>query len=192
MTGRTHDLAAFTALSYVLVTHPLPHMTLGTALVAFAANMIGGLAPDIDQPTAALWNRIPAGGVISRIFTPFLGGHRFISHSIIGIVLFGCIAKVLLQLTSSFLIVDQTIVWWAFVIGYISHLLMDTITRDGVPWLFPIPIHIGIPPFKALRMKTGGFIEKSIIFPSLMFINAYLFYTHYNVFLGFLKNYLGK
>jgi inner membrane protein len=192
MTGRTHDLAAFTALNIVLITHPLPHITLGTALVAFAANMIGGLAPDIDQPTADLWNKLPAGGVISRIFTPFLGGHRFISHSILGIFVFGILNKWILDLSSSFLLVNQTVVWWSFMIGFISHLLMDTITREGVPWLFPIPIHLGIPPFKVLRVKTGSMVEKSLIFPGLLVVNVYLFYTHYKIFLDFLHNYIGK
>lgn len=46
MTGRTHDLAAFTELSYIVFTNPLPHITLATALFAFSANMIGGLAPN--------------------------------------------------------------------------------------------------------------------------------------------------
>lgn len=174
MTGRTHDLAAFTALGIILVTQPLPHLTLGTVLVAFGANMIGGLAPDIDQPTGELWGRIRGGSVISRMFTPFLGGHRFISHSILGIFLFGYLAKFILDLTGSFLIVNGTIVWWAFMIGYVSHLIMDTITRDGVPWFFPIPIHIGIPPFRALRIKTGGMMEKSVIFPGLLLINVYI------------------
>ncbi len=190
MTGRTHDLAAFTALSMVFVTHPLPHLTLGTLFVAFGANMIGGLTPDIDQPTADLWNKLPAGGVFSRIFSPFLGGHRFISHSILGIFLFGFLTKFLLNVTSSFLIVDGTLVWWAFMIGYVSHLIMDTFTRDGVAWFFPIPIHIGIPPFKALRMKTGGFLEKSVVFPVFLFINAYILYTHQKVFLDFLHHYI--
>lgn len=190
MTGRTHDLAALTALTFVIATQPLPQMTLGTALVAFGANMIGGLAPDIDQPTGELWGRIRGGSIISRIFAPFLGGHRFISHSVLGIFLFGFLAKWVLDLTSSVLIVNQTVVWWSFMIGYVSHLLMDTLTRDGVPWLFPIPLHIGIPPFKALRIKTGGMIEKSLIFPGLLLINAYLFYMHHRVFLDFIHNYI--
>lgn len=186
MTGRTHDLAAFTALNMVIVSSPMVHVTFGTALVAFAANMIGGLAPDIDQPTADLWRRIPAGTVFSRFFTPFLGGHRFLSHSIVGIFIFGFIAKFLLGATSSFLLVDQTIVWWAFMIGFISHLIMDTFTRDGVPWLFPLPLHIGIPPFKILRLKTGGMLEKSVVFPGLLLLNVYLFYMYHSVLLKFI------
>jgi inner membrane protein len=190
MTGRTHDLAAFTALNLVIVSQPLHHFSLATGLCAFTANMIGGLAPDIDQPTAALWNRLPAGSIIGRLLTPILGGHRFISHSLLGIFLFGWGLKFVLNLASSVVLVDMTIVWWAFMIGFVSHLLVDTLTRDGVPWLFPIPIHIGIPPLRALRFKTGGLVEKSIIFPGLMILNVYLVYNNYSVFLDFIKNYI--
>lgn len=187
MTGRTHDLAAFTALTYVVATMPTPDMSLGTIIVAFSANMIGGLAPDLDQPTAALWNRIPAGSVFGRILHPLFGGHRFISHSIIGIAIAGFIVKVFLTAASHTLIVDETAVWWAFMIGFISHLVMDTFTRDGVPWLFPIPIKFGIPPLRILRMKTKGFMENMVVFPGLLILNGYLYYTYYDKFLEIFK-----
>ena len=104
MTGRTHDLAAFTAMSYVVATQPLPQdITLATAIVAISSNFIGGLAPDIDQSTATLWHRLRGGSIWGRIFAPLLGGHRFISHSIIGIFLFGLGFKIILQLISPYL-----------------------------------------------------------------------------------------
>lgn len=183
MTGRTHDLAAFTALNIVVVSTTIPHVSLGTILVALSANMIGGLAPDIDQPTGVLWRKLPIGTLYSRLFTPFLGGHRFLSHSIAGFCLFAFLSHYLLQLIGTILLVDMNIVWWSFLIGYASHLLMDSITREGVPWLFPVPYHFGFPPFAFLRMKTGGFIEKVIIFPGLLIINGLLIYTHYNTYL---------
>ena len=190
MTGRTHDLAAFTALSYIVLTNPLPQMSLATALVAFSANMVGGLAPDIDQPTADLWHRLRGGRIYAKIFTPFFGGHRTISHSLIGIFIFGFIAKEALRLASSVLIVNMDIVWTSFMIGYISHLIMDTFTKEGVPWFFPIPIRLGIPPFSFLRIKTSGLVEKSFIFPGLLLINAYLYYTNYQQVLIFLHEYI--
>ncbi len=190
MTGRTHDLTAFTALTYVLVTHPLHEMTLATALVAFSANMVGGLAPDIDQPTAALWRRIRAGSIIGKIIQPLLGGHRYISHSIIGIFLFGFVTRTLLTMMQSVLIVDMDVVWWAFMIGFLSHLAIDTFTKEGVPWLFPIPFRFGIPPLKFLRMKTGGIVEKSFVFPVLLLINIYLVYLHYGKVLDFVKHHI--
>lgn len=190
MTGRTHDLAAFTALTYVVATQLLPTISLATGLVALAANFIGGLTPDIDQPTADLWNRLPAGSVISRIFSPFLGGHRYISHSLLGVFLFGFLLKWFLGIASSVVLVDMNIVWWSFMIGFVSHLIMDSFTREGVPWLFPLPVRFGLPPFKALRLKTAGFVEKGLVFPLLLLVNVYIFYLYHNQFISFLHNYI--
>src|SRR5437868_11896646 len=134
MTGRTHDLAAFTALNLVIVSQPLPQISLATGIAALAANMIGGLTPDIDQPTADLWRRLPAGTVFGKLLSPILGGHRFISHSILGIILFGLLSSFLLDKISSVVLVNMHIVWWSFMIGFISHLIMDTFTKEGVPW----------------------------------------------------------
>jgi len=188
MTGRTHDLAAFTALSYVIVTTPPDKISLATALVAFTANMVGGLAPDLDQPTAKLWHDIRAGSIIGKIISPLLGGHRFISHSIIGVILAGFIAKAVLSVMGNVVLVDMNIVWWSFMIGVISHLFMDFFTHEGVPLFFPIPIRLGFPPFSFLRMHTGGIVEKSFVFPILIFINVYLYYTYYSVVLTFLRH----
>lgn len=190
MTGRTHDLAAFTAMTYIVATQPLVHVSLATALVAFTANMVGGLAPDIDQPTAKLWNDVRFGRVLGKLIAPMLGRHRFISHSLVGLFLFGFAAKFLLGLASNVLLVDMNIVWWSFIIGFISHLIMDSFTHDGVPWLFPLPIHFGFPPLSFLRMKTGGFIEKAIVFPGLILLNFYFFYSYYGKFLDFLRHYI--
>jgi len=191
MTGRTHDLAAFTALSYTVATQQIPtDLTLATVIVAISANFIGGLAPDIDQSTATLWGRIRGGSVWGRIFAPLFGGHRFISHSLIGIALFGFGVKFLLEAMSGVLIVNMDVIWWSFMIGFVSHLLMDTITRDGVPWLFPIPIRLGIPPFRFLRMKTGGLLEKSFIFPLLIITNIWIYYHYYDRFLVIIKSYI--
>lgn len=188
MTGRTHDLAAFTALNVIVATQTIPNMTLATAFVAFSANMIGGLAPDIDQSTGALWKRVRLGSLFGKLLSPLFGGHRHISHSILGIVFFGVMSKFLLLLIHNVLIVDVDIVWWSFMIGVLSHLISDTFTYSGVPWLFPIPINLGIPPIQALRFHTGSFIEKGIVFPGLLLVNMYVFYTYHNHIIEFLRS----
>lgn len=190
MTGRTHDLAAFTALTYVVATQALEPISLGTALVAFTANMIGGLAPDMDQPTANLWRRIRGGSILGKLISPLIGGHRFLSHSIVGVFIAGFIVEALLNISKNVLVVDSHIVWWAFMIGFVSHLIMDSFTREGVPWFFPIPIRLGFPPLWFLRMKTGGLVEKSFVFPGLLFLNAYIIYTNYSKILDFVKHYI--
>lgn len=188
MTGRTHDLAAFTALAALVATQPVTTMTLATAFVAFSANMIGGLAPDIDQSTGTLWKRVRLGSFLGKLLSPIFGGHRHISHSILGIIFFGVISKLFLILISNVLIVDIEVVWWAFMIGVISHLIADSFTYGGVPLLFPIPTKFGIPPIKALRFHTGSFIEKGIVFPGLILVNMYIFYTYHREIIEFLRS----
>lgn len=188
MTGRTHDLAAFTAINYIVATGPLMHMSLATAFVAFSANMIGGLTPDIDQPTGALWHKMTLGTIFGKFISPLFGGHRFISHSILGLIFFGVVSKLFLMLISSVLIVDMNIVWYAFMVGVLSHLVTDSFTHEGVPWFFPIPLHIGIPPIQALRFHTGGLIEKGIVFPGFLLVNMYIFYTYHTHIIDFLRH----
>lgn len=189
MTGRTHDLAAFTALSYVLVTSPPEKISLATALVAFSANLIGGLAPDLDQEQANLWRRIRAGSILGKIISPLFGGHRFISHSLLGIILVGIVVEILLEIIGTVLLVDMNIVWWSFMIGFLSHILIDSFTKEGVPLFFPLPYRLGFPPLSFLRIKTGGLTEKSFVFPLLIFINGYLYYTNYHTILEFLRSF---
>ncbi len=187
MTGRTHDLAAFTALNLVVISNSLPSFSLATGLVSLVACFIGGLAPDLDQPTAKLWRDVPAGTFIGGLISPIMGRHRFISHSIVGLIIFGVLTKLLLLWMGSFVLVDMNLVWDAFIIGFASHLVADSLTHDGVPWLFPILIYFGFPPIKALRMQTGGLIEKYAVFPGLLILNGYLFYNHYQFYLILMK-----
>lgn len=188
MTGRTHDLAAFTALSAIVATQDMPQMSLATAFVAFSANMVGALAPDIDQSTGVLWKKIRAGRFLGKLLAPVFGGHRNISHSILGLVFFAVASKVLLNLISGILIVDMEIVWWSFMIGVVSHLIADTFTYSGVPWLLPIPIKLGIPPIRTLRFHTGSFVEKGIVFPGLILLNMWIFYAYHAKIIDFLKS----
>jgi inner membrane protein len=190
MTGRTHDLAAITALGAVyLVLTPTQTLTLATVLIAILANQIGGIAPDIDQPTAPFWRNLPIGGPIGRAFDKLLGGHRFLTHSLLGVILFGLLTHWLLQLLHPIMpTIDSQVVWIAFMIGLISHLVMDMFTKEGVPWLLPVPIKFGLPPFRQLRITTGKASETFVVLPGLIGINFLLYSTHYNQVITLLHN----
>ncbi|MDB5164757.1 MAG: Membrane protein containing transrane [Candidatus Saccharibacteria bacterium] len=191
MLARTHDLAAVTALGVVYLGHPIETMTLATAIVAVFANLIGGITPDIDQPTAPFWRNLPVGKYFGRIFDTLTGGHRFLTHSLLGLVLFGYLAHLLLLFLQPIMHnVDIGIVWWAFIIGMISHLVMDSLTKEGVPWLLPIPIKFGFPPLKRLRITTGKARETFGVFPLLLVFNAWLYYVNYHKILDILHRHL--
>jgi inner membrane protein len=180
MTARTHDLAAFTAFGLIVVTQPVRPVTVATVLVAILANQIGGIAPDIDQPTAPFWRNIPIGKFFGKGIDRLIGGHRFLTHSIIGLILFGIGLNWLLDLLTPIMPhVDTGIVWWAFMVGMFSHLIMDTLTKEGVPWLLPLPFKFGFPPIKKFRITTGKLAEKSLFIIILAIDVAYC-YTHYS------------
>lgn len=189
MTARTHDLAAITALGVVFVSGPVRTVTLATAIAAVFANLIGGITPDIDQPTAPFWRNLPVGKYFGRIFDMLTGGHRFLTHSLMGLALFGFAAHWLLVfLHPLFSRVDIGLVWWAFMIGMLSHLVMDTLTKEGVPWLLPIPVKFGFPPLKRLRITTGKALETFGVFPLLLVFNLFFYWANYHELLDIIHH----
>jgi inner membrane protein len=191
MTSRTHDLAAITVLGVIVLAQPLRTVSLSTALLVVLANQIGGIVPDIDQPTAPFWRNLPIGGLFGKITGKLLGGHRFLSHSLLGIVLFGFLAKLLLSATHSLMPhADNSLILWAFVIGMLSHLVMDSFTREGVPWLLPIPIKFGFPPIRKLRVVTGKKFESLVIFPGLLVIDFVVCISNYHQILSILHRHI--
>lgn len=193
MTGRTHDLAAFTALVIAFVYAPvIPAMSIETVIVAFGANFIGGLFPDIDQPTSDFWDNFRLGPFVAKIIVPALGGHRHISHSFFGLVLVGLGLSFLLDLILPLVLLDINgdIVWNAFMIGMVSHILTDMPTKAGVPLFWPAKFKVGIPPFKSWRMDSGKFMEKWVVFPGLLILTGYLLYEHQEKVLLFIHRYV--
>lgn len=191
MLARTHDLAAITALGVVVLLQPEKSLTLSTVIAAIIANMIGGITPDIDQPVAPFWRNLPIGGIFGRMVAKLLGGHRFLTHSVLGLFLFGFAARWLLVFLSPILgDINIGYVWWAYMIGMVSHLVMDTLTKEGVPWLLPIPIKFGLPPLRRLRITTGKSMEKFVVFPGLLLFNAIFLAHNYQRLLSILQKHI--
>ncbi|HMI09278.1 MAG TPA: metal-dependent hydrolase [Candidatus Saccharimonadales bacterium] len=183
MKARTHDLAAITAFGVMVLSQPSKTMSLATVLVAVLANQLGGIAPDIDQPVAPFWRNLPIGGFFGRVIGKMMGGHRFITHSILGLVLFGFGVRALLAFLHPIMPnIDADFVWWAFMIGMLSHLVMDTITKEGVPWLLPLPIKFGFPPIKAMRVTTGK-LGEGIVFVVILLFDILYFGINYSAIL---------
>ena len=165
MTGRTHDTAALTALVLTVAVFPISNISLATALVALLANQIGGIAPDIDQPTAPFWRNLPIGRLFGRFAGNLLGGHRFLTHSILGAALLAWGANWLLIFLHPIMPnIDAHYVWWAFVIGLVSHLLMD----------------------------TGKWIENFVVFPGLIIVNIFLATIYYPEIVNFIQTRVGS
>ncbi|NLC56371.1 MAG: metal-dependent hydrolase [Armatimonadetes bacterium] len=187
MTGRTHDLAAATAVSLVVLRQPLPPIDAVTLVACAVATFAGGLAPDLDKPGSKLWRQVPAGGLLAWLVRPaFIGGHRNLSHSLLGAALFALGVQALLHAVPAGYI-RVVPVWTCFVVAYLSHLVMDSLTEEGVPWFFPFGGRLGFPPLRPLRLKTGGWFEHLVVLPVLWGVLVYTWHAHLPEVMALLK-----
>lgn len=127
------------------------------------AAVIGGftaLLPDIDSPKSYLGSRVPiAPSVIRKTF-----GHRGPLHSLAAAGAVYILVQWYLPQSIAGLIpwVNHWIFW-----GYTSHLLLDMLTPEGVPLLWPIRGRLAAP-----LVHTGSVMERFLVFPvlSLLFL----------------------
>ena len=190
MTGRTHDVAALAAVSVVVLSRPLPPTDAVTLAACAVVTFAGGLAPDLDKPGSSLWRKVPGGGLLAWLVRPaFVGGHRHLSHSLLGAGLFAIGVRALLQMLPDGYL-RPTPVWTCFIAAYLSHLVADSLTEDGVPWFFPFGGRLCFPPFRRWRIKTGGWFEHLVMLPALWLLVLWMWHTHLPEALALLK-YMG-
>ncbi len=119
-----------------------------------AANMgalvIGSLLPDIDTTSSGLGRFVkPISSLIERRF-----GHRSITHSILGTVIFGVLAYPLAR--------ANMIAWWFLIIGILSHIMLDTLNIIGVPLLYPNRLQFWFVSNRAYRIPYGSPLEATL------------------------------
>jgi len=168
MTSRTHDIFAFASLVTVAANYPPTTLNAATLVTSSIGSVIGSLLPDIDQSSNRLWDLLPTGNLVGRIFRKLFLAHRTISHSLLGIYLVSNLLRWLLPgiLNPNFL--NLEIIFWSIMIGFISHIFLDSFTEEGVPLFFPFKLKIGFPPIPSWRIKTGKGFEKFVIFPGII------------------------
>ena len=168
MISRTHDVGAFASLLTAAVYSPPNSLNLTTAILCLTGNIFGSLLPDIDQSSNQLWNLIPAGNSLGKVFRKLFLAHRTISHSLLGIFLVYKLVWWILPKILNPNTMDINLIIYAIMIGFISHLLLDCFTEEGLPLFFPFKIKIGFPPIASWRIKTGKNFEKIIVFPGII------------------------
>lgn len=169
MTGKTHQLFALIAVLGAAAVW-MPHVSsIGVAILCLIAAMFGAWTPDIDHPASRLWTRFPAGSLVGRLVRITLGGHRNVSHSILGGLLLIWLTRHIFDILKPEVLADAHLIWMAYLIGFFSHLASDTITDHGIPWFWPLAINIRLPPGPPIfRVTTGSHVELHILRPILM------------------------
>lgn len=165
MNYRQHSFVGLGSLIITLpLFHHIEMFTVNIITIAYIAvyTIIGSLAPDIDHPKAYLSRILYALigiGTIILIFKRILSiedykyipiivipllllgiskliyrlyGHRTITHSLLIVLLMS-----LILIATSFLIDIYTIYFYCFISGYLSHILADTFTGNGIPYFYP-------------------------------------------------------
>lgn len=188
MTGSTHQLIALMAAFWILTLYPVSAgAVVGT--LAIIAVMIGALTPDLDQPTANIWRRMIGARALGNIFQSFSGGHRHLTHSILGVIAVGYALRwgIYHFLRPEF--IDQAmIIWRAYMIGYISHPMADTLTDQGVPWLWPLHIQIKIPPGpEELRVTTDSVVERLFVRGGVIVSLVLLIRSHWDTLVNLFR-----
>ena len=187
MTRGTHQVGAFAAalgalaflepvassdalrpiLGLVGISPAAPPVSWASLAAFFVGALFGGTAPDLDKPRK-FWARALA-------HTAF-GGHRHLSHSLAGLILASGLIGAILGQIGPPIGVAPALPFLGFVAGYVSHLVLDTLTIEGVPWLFPLPVYIGLPPWSHLRIRTGTLAEQFLVMPGLLALIGWIGY----------------
>ncbi len=188
MTSRTHEAAAAASLLWVVSKWPPVEMNWPTIIGALICNLIGSLLPDIDQASNRLWDMIPGGNTLGKILRRVFISHRTLSHSLIGFVIFLYFFDWLIPKLFNGDFVISSYLFWSLMIGYVSHLLADMLTEDGLPLLWPLKWKFGFPPIRSWRIKTGKWFERLIVFPGLVLFILFLFWKHNQLWWRLISN----
>ncbi|MCL6559343.1 MAG: metal-dependent hydrolase [Firmicutes bacterium] len=169
MLWRTHFLAG--AAAGLLAGHA----DAKAAAVSAGIAGIAALLPDIDSPRSKLGRMItPVSWSIKE-----LAGHRGILHSLLGagVVTLLMSSALWLWYTHTHVFAQMLFPRWydyghlvlLIAAGYLSHLVMDSLNPQGVPWLWPYRKHFGLP-----LAQTGSVIENLVVLPCVFLLFVWL------------------
>ena len=162
MLGKTHMAGGIAAGSlFLYTTNSIPAEA---HIPFFAACTAGALLPDICSPQSTIGRKLP---ILSRVFSGTFG-HRTFTHSLAMLVL----------IWFGFGFLDWSVaIKMGLFLGIVSHLILDALTEDGIQFLWPFKIRIGLPSIAAIR--TGGIFENIY----LAAIVAIIAYTGFNMYI---------
>ncbi|HUC94965.1 MAG TPA: metal-dependent hydrolase [Candidatus Saccharimonadales bacterium] len=118
----------------------------------------------------------------------FFYKHRTITHSLLGLFIVFKFFEWLLPRIFNPKFIDPKIVFACIMIGFISHLVADSFTEEGIPLFFPLKITFGIPPIKSIRIKTGGWFENFVVFPAVFIYLIWFVNLNKEILLSILRN----
>jgi inner membrane protein len=146
MTAPTHT--SFSIL-FILLLGLLIGVSLNPTIAVWA--VLGSLLPDLDTPKSAIGRLLrPLAVWLERKY-----GHRQATHSLMALGLLALVSAPLINLNKF---------WWLAVLsGYLSHLIVDSTNKSGVPLFFPNPIRAVMPKAVKYRIACGSKAELILV-----------------------------
>jgi len=148
MLWRTHFLAGAAAGLIMAGSADIKTAAISTVVAGVSA-----LLPDLDDPHSKMGRLVP---IVSWAVKKVVG-HRGPLHSLVGVGVAYVIASIFLQFGHNQYLIPMIIV------GYLSHLIVDSLNPQGCPWLWPLDVHFKIP-----LVSTGSILEKLFVAPALL------------------------
>ncbi len=115
------------------------------AVIWTVTTTLAAQLPDIDHPNSRLGRAL---GPLAKVISKLCGGHRGLTHSLIGLLIFYYLADLFTPLPI------------AVTLGAATHLLGDLMTERGIPIFWPIKKR-----FRIASFNTNSKVEKRLIFP---------------------------
>lgn len=134
--------------------------------IYYTCVLVGALLPDIDHPNSILGRRC---GFVSHTLHRWYG-HRSITHSVFGLLLlctlgFGLSSLGIALCNSQGIHISVALestfrlALFSLIFGCALHLLADSLTKEGIPLLWPHTERYGLIPLTALRFRVGTWVE---------------------------------
>ncbi|PIN78630.1 metal-dependent hydrolase [Candidatus Woesearchaeota archaeon CG_4_10_14_0_2_um_filter_33_10] len=139
MRFRTHIIFSF-LISLLIINS----FNIQNKIIFIVILLIASALPDIDSYKSKVGKKIKPLSFLINIFL----GHRGIFHSLF-----------LLILILLFIMLINYEITAAFFIGYLSHLVLDSLTPEGVMFLYPFS-----------KKRIQGFIRTGSLFENILFV----------------------
>ena len=136
---RTHLVFSFLIGLLIISSFDIQNKTIFIIIL-----LIASVLPDIDSYKSKIGKKVKPLSFLINIFL----GHRGIFHSLF-----------LLILILLFIMLINYEITAAFFIGYLSHLVLDSLTPEGVMFLYPFS-----------KKRIQGFIRTGSLFENMLFI----------------------
>ena len=153
MTYKTHFIGGVCAPIMLSAVMPIENIAVVAGVSAFSA-----LLPDIDIEGSKVHNK---AGIVGKGVTSIFSHRGFIHTPIIYIVLYYLMSMVLPQ-----------VICLGFLIGTLSHLVLDTFNYKGIMWLYPLTKkHYHIASIKTRSFGESVFTVLMVAIAVVLFVN---------------------